>query len=702
MKKSLSLVLSLVMVCALLVPAASAAGTASVTQQYASFDNQAMNGRWEEAYWAAPVVADLEGDGALDVVTAAYTVTAADAATGKVKWQTARGPAMIFCTPVVADLDGDGKKEVVVGYGEGTISAFSCTGTPLWSQQIIAWVQVRSLAAADVDGDGKQEVIVGLGASGNNHSNSVYVYGCDGQPKPGCISSGAGNYCDGVWCNGISTGDMDGDGLPEIIAPTDNPFINAFNADGSLVMANSDVYRLDDKDQVATEGNIPWCTVSVFEDYEWEKDKGRGNGGWGWGLSMESLAEKGRAGTYAPNNSQAVTRFIDVDGDGKSEIVMGLTMVDRTNYFTASGRDWTTGSKDTKYMTVAIYNQDRTRFNKSGYNWEKIPTDQVSGLGGPLYYDANSFCCNVESVPVVADVNGDGVNEVLFNSLDGKVHCFSLKDSQHELAGWPFQLPQTNASQFEMAGGVACADLNGDGASEVIFGSGLKNSSGTDIGNGTLYVVSGDGKLAASIPLHAGIEEGGVNTPNGTSASVVVQDVDKDGKYEALVNTCKYGLCCYELTMAGGQKPAQPSEPTQPVQPTGVQAIPMNDKLTVDGKSVEPSAYKINGENYFKLRDMAMLLNGTEAQFSVGYDGAVQVGTKQPYKPEGGELAGVPTANASALTSNDAVYIDGTQAQLTVYKIDGVNYFKLRDLGNALGFQVGYDAATKTASITTK
>ena len=31
---------------------------------------------------------------------------------------------------------------------------------------------------------------------------------------------------------------------------------------------------------------------------------------------------------------------------------------------------------------------------------------------------------------------------------------------------------------------------------------------------------------------------------------------------------------------------------------------------------------------------------------------------------------------------------------LTVYKIDGSNYFKLRDLGKALDFFVGYDPAS--------
>ena len=40
--------------------------------------------------------------------------------------------------------------------------------------------------------------------------------------------------------------------------------------------------------------------------------------------------------------------------------------------------------------------------------------------------------------------------------------------------------------------------------------------------------------------------------------------------------------------------------------------------LSVDGKAAECEKYNINGSNYFKLRDMAMLLMGTPAAFGIG------------------------------------------------------------------------------------
>lgn len=129
----------------------------------------------------------------------------------------------------------------------------------------------------------------------------------------------------------------------------------------------------------------------------------------------------------------------------------------------------------------------------------------------------------------------------------------------------------------------------------------------------------------------------------------------------------------------------------QPAQPQT--AKPTNDKLTVNGRAVTPTAYKINNANYFKLRDVAVLLNGSPKQFSVGYDGGtgtVTITTGQPYTPNGSELKGVPAANGIANISNNAILINGVRVDLTVYKIGGTNYFQIRDLAKKLDFNVGW------------
>ena len=129
-----------------------------------------------------------------------------------------------------------------------------------------------------------------------------------------------------------------------------------------------------------------------------------------------------------------------------------------------------------------------------------------------------------------------------------------------------------------------------------------------------------------------------------------------------------------------------------------------SQNLAVDGKTVDCEKYNIDGSNYFKLRDIAYLLNGTRAQFAVGWDAATQtvsILTKEAYSKNGTELdLSGGDKSATAKPSSQTLQIDGkTVTGLSVYNIGGNNYFKLRDLGNALGFSVGYDDATRTATI---
>ena len=135
---------------------------------------------------------------------------------------------------------------------------------------------------------------------------------------------------------------------------------------------------------------------------------------------------------------------------------------------------------------------------------------------------------------------------------------------------------------------------------------------------------------------------------------------------------------------------------TQPQQPAGESAAPTNDKLEVNYVPADPTVYKIDGSNYFKIRDVAALLNGTEKQFSVGYDGsknAVTLTRGQGYDKQPGDLAGAAKGgDQTAIPSNDVIYVDGEKITVEAYKINGSNYFKLRSLGKALNFHVGWSA----------
>lgn len=130
-------------------------------------------------------------------------------------------------------------------------------------------------------------------------------------------------------------------------------------------------------------------------------------------------------------------------------------------------------------------------------------------------------------------------------------------------------------------------------------------------------------------------------------------------------------------------------------------AVLSSQKLAVNGVDwSEVEKYNIDGKNYFKLRDIAALLDDTEAHFAVGYDAAsntVSITKGGVYEYIGTELEFTKDNSSTAVTSAQTITVDGrTVSNLTVYNIGGSNFFQLRELGDLLGFYVDYDTETRT------
>ena len=135
-----------------------------------------------------------------------------------------------------------------------------------------------------------------------------------------------------------------------------------------------------------------------------------------------------------------------------------------------------------------------------------------------------------------------------------------------------------------------------------------------------------------------------------------------------------------------------------------VAAAPTSSRVVVDGAETAFDAYNVKDSNYFKLRDLAFQLSGTEKQFDVGWDAnarAVTLTSGLPYTVAGGEMAAKGGENKTPIPSSHTIIIDGVTVSLTAYNIDGNNYFMLRDIGRAFDFATDYDAATRTVVIDT-
>lgn len=60
--------------------------------------------------------------------------------------------------------------------------------------------------------------------------------------------------------------------------------------------------------------------------------------------------------------------------------------------------------------------------------------------------------------------------------------------------------------------------------------------------------------------------------------------------------------------------------------------------------------------------------------------------------------ASAAVASITAIPSANPIYLDGQQVQLEAYKINGNNYVKLRDVGEAVGFNVFWDEGVQIDS----
>jgi hypothetical protein len=133
-----------------------------------------------------------------------------------------------------------------------------------------------------------------------------------------------------------------------------------------------------------------------------------------------------------------------------------------------------------------------------------------------------------------------------------------------------------------------------------------------------------------------------------------------------------------------------------------LKATPTNAAVLLNGKSVSFAAYNINDYNFFKLRDIAFTLSGTRKQFSIGWDAgrsAISLASGKPYEPAGGEMGSKASQTKQAVPSDAVVHLDGKKISLEAYNIDGYTFYKLRDLGSALNFGIGWDSAQRIITI---
>ncbi len=425
----------------------------------------------------------------MEIIGAAYPLFVLNGEDGSLQWSVDPSGSRIWPGVVVADLSGDGEMEIVIASGGGYVSVFNNQegSMPGWPQHP-ATNEFRSLAVDDLDGDGDMEIVVG---QARLDKKNVWVFEHNASILAGwpqvvdTEGSAAGLYNDN-----ISLGDLDGDDELEVIVPSDTITICAYEPDGSPLPTH-EMYH----DHSGQNMNY-WGEVPAYIDLEYEMR--------GWGPCYTEPTARANFASGPANivdvNSNGINEVV-VIGDVHDCHTSPYTdlyntpyilNVDRTR-FNAGVFDWTIPPLDTgapiiqnysviesaqpNPVTVDLDSDGNLEILFPSYDgrMHAIWLDKSEHGSWPysVYNSAEGFY-RFASEPVVADLDDDGHPEVIFASWvqkgthqTGKLHILDYLGSPiHEV-----DLPSAYGSP-DWNGVLAAptlADIDGDPDLEVVL-----------------------------------------------------------------------------------------------------------------------------------------------------------------------------------------------------------------------------------------
>ncbi len=402
------------------------------------------------------------------------------------------GRVPIVATPAVGDLDRDGLYEIVVAAMNGEIYVFEADGRPRDGFPVSTdpdlaaedpWLEARFLASpalGDIDRDGMLEIVAAA------MDQRVYAWNQDGTPVPGWPALARDPVLEKAdkIVSSVAIGDIDG--LAEDDEGRPYP---------EIVVGTNEVY-----------GEFPSQSARLYAFHH----DGRLKPGWPVAVptpSGEMLPTVGKGHPMSP-------LLVDLDLDGRLEVV---------SYAVNS--------------TPMIFSGDgtvRNAFSPAGFG-------RGSNSNEALFF-------TLPANAALGDLNGDGTPELVMGGVGGRVLLTQFFGGlkihfDHLLGGWDLSsgaqflpaFPRV-ADGFHFITQPAVADVSGDGNPEVLDGT----------SHYLLHAVDAQGREPEGWPKFTG---------GWIVCAPTAGDLDGDGLLEVAVSTREGNLYVWDTMGEAGQAP---------------------------------------------------------------------------------------------------------------------------------------------------